>query len=259
MPKIFLNEDSLGNENAATVISKISSILLSFDDADSGLNLKQIIDRTGVPRSTVHRLCNELVRFELLSRHDNKYDLGRVVMGASGQLKDFKNIRVISEPHLYDLFALTKCGVHLAVRQGLTTRFLARIVSANTKPTISRIWGERPLHTTASGKTFLAFEKDRVALMEHLVQRSPRAFTSNTFTTKSGLQSEVKRIRLIGYSTESEELLIGWRAIAAPIWKNKNEIVATVSLSAEIGGIDIDSFIPDLLKTADNISRLLRK
>jgi DNA-binding IclR family transcriptional regulator len=95
--------------------------------------------------------------------------------------------------------------------------------------------------------------------MEHLVQRSPRAFTSNTFTTKSGLQSEVKRIRLIGYSTESEELLIGWRAIAAPIWKNKNEIVATVSLSADIGGIDIDSFIPDLLKTADNISRLLRK
>jgi len=259
VPKTSLNEDSLGNESTATVISKISSILLSFDDADSGLNLKQIVDRTGVPRSTVHRLCNELVRFELLSRHDNLYDLGRVVMGASGEIKEYKNIRTIAEPHLYDLFALTNCGVHFAVRQGLTTRFLARIVSANTKQTISRIWGERPLHTTASGKTFLAFEKDRVALMEQLTQRSPRAFTSNTFITKAGLQSEVKRIRQIGYSTESEELLMGWRAIAAPIWKNKNEIVATVSISAEIGGMDIDLFIPELLKTADNISKLLRK
>ena len=52
---------------------------------------------------------------------------------------------------------------------------------------------------------------------------------------------------------------MGWRAIAAPIWKNKNEIVATVSISAEIGGMDIDLFIPELLKTADNISKLLRK
>ena len=259
MPKMSLNEDSLGNESAATVISKISSILLSFDDADSGLNLKQIVDRTGVPRSTVHRLCNELVRFELLSRQDNLYDLGRVVMGASGEIKEYKNIRTIAEPHLYDLFALTNCGVHLAVRQGLTTRFLARIVSANTKQSISRIWGERPLHTTASGKAFLAFEKDRLALMEHITQRSPRAFTSNTFITKAGLQSEVKRIRQIGYSTESEELLMGWRAISAPIWKNKDQIVATVSLSAEIGGMDIDAFIPDLLKTADNITKSLRK
>jgi DNA-binding IclR family transcriptional regulator len=259
VPKTSLNEDSLGNESTATVISKISSILLSFDDADSGLNLKQIVDRTGVPRSTVHRLCNELVRFELLSRHDNLYELGRVVMGASGEIKEYKNIRTIAEPHLYDLFALTNCGVHFAVRQGLTTRFLARIVSVNTKQTISRIWGERPLHTTASGKTFLAFEKDRVALMEHLTQRSPGAFTSNTFITKAGLQSEVKRIRQIGYSTENEELLMGWRAIAAPIWKNKDEIVATVSLSAEIGGMDIDLFIPELLKTADNITKLLRK
>ena len=259
MPRTFHYEDSLGNESSTTVISKISSILLAFDDADSGLNLKQIVDRTGVPRSTVHRLCNELVRFELLSRKENLYDLGRVVMGASGELKEYKNIRVISEPHLYDLFALTKCGVHLAVRQGLTTRFLARIISSDTKPTISRIWGERPLHTTASGKTFLAFEKDRLALMEHLTQRSPRAFTSNTFITKSALQSEVKRIRQLGYSTENEELLIGWRAIAAPIWKNRNEIVATVSLSAEIDGVDIDSFLPDLLKTAENITKLLRR
>jgi len=259
MPKTLLSRDSSGSESTATVISKISSILLAFDDADSGLNLKQIVERTGVPRSTVHRLCNELVRFELLNRKDNLYDLGRVVMGASGQLKEYKNIRVISEPYLYDLFALTKCGVHLAVRQGLTTRFLARVVSADTKQSISHSWGERPLHTTASGKTFLAFEKDRLALLEHLVQRSPRAFTSNTFVTKSGLQSEVKKIRQIGYANDNEELLIGWRAIAAPVWKNKDEIVATVSISSEISGIDIDAFIPDLLKTAENITKYLRR
>jgi len=73
------------------------------------------------------------------------------------------------------------------------------------------------------------------------------------------LQSEVKRIRQLGYSTENEELLMGWRAIAAPIWKNRNEIVATVSLSAEIDGVDIDSFLPDLLKTAENITKFLRR
>jgi DNA-binding IclR family transcriptional regulator len=243
----------------SSVISKITAILQAFDDADSGLNLKQIIERTGVPRSTAHRLCNELVNYEMLSRNKNLYDLGRIIIGASGQTSEFKNLRAVAEPYLYDLFAETKLGVHLAIRQGLTTRFLARIVSASTKTSISRIWGERPLYTTASGKCFLAFSQNRTMLLDQVFAHQPKPFTANTMITKGVLQADIRKTRELGYASEYEELLVGWRAIAAPIWRDKTEIVATVSMSAEIDREDFEKNLPALIKTAKKISKHIRE
>ena len=243
----------------SSVISKITAILQAFDDADSGLNLKQIIERTGVPRSTAHRLCNELVDYELLSKNKNLYDLGRIIIGSTGQTSEFKNLRAAAEPYLYDLFAETKLGVHLAVRQGVTTRFLARIVSASTKPSISRIWGERPLYSTASGKCFLAFSQNRTAILDQVLAHHPKPFTSRTITTKGALQAEVRETREKGYASEYEELLVGWRATAAPIWRDKTEIVATVSMSAEIDREDFEKYLPALLQTAKKISKQIRE
>src|SRR5215469_13902240 len=45
---------------ASTVVGRLEAILASFDGCDHALGLSEISQRVGLPKSTVHRLANQL-------------------------------------------------------------------------------------------------------------------------------------------------------------------------------------------------------
>lgn len=59
-----------------SVLGKVGLILSAFGDGDLALSLTELTARTGVAKTTVHRLCQDLVGCELLERDGSDYRLG---------------------------------------------------------------------------------------------------------------------------------------------------------------------------------------
>ena len=85
--------------------------------------------------------------------------------------------------------------------------------------------------------------------------------TPNTITHVDRLIVELSRIRRNGYSLDDEELLVGVRSVAAPIFNHSNVAVGAISISAlqqrMPDEIIHEAHLPSLLDTARKISNKL--
>src|ERR1700723_260018 len=59
----------------SAVIDRISLVLDAFD-GPGRLSLAQVVRRTGLPRSSAHRMLERLVQLRWLRRHGRDYELG---------------------------------------------------------------------------------------------------------------------------------------------------------------------------------------
>jgi DNA-binding IclR family transcriptional regulator len=243
-------------KDTGTVLAKVSAILQAFDDFESGLSLQQIAERTGLPRSTTHRLCGQLVELQMLSRRNNDYDLGKILMGASGEIVSYRNLRSIAEPYLFDLFALSGISTLLTIRQGVNIRYLSRVVSAKIIKKIStiEIWGESPLYSTASGKIMMAHARDRKQLVDLTLDMQTYRFASDVVKARKILNQKLDKAKTLGYAAEYEEVVGGWKAIAAPILRDGRHVIGAVAMPSTMEDKSLESFIPNLIKTAKIIS-----
>lgn len=232
---------------------------MAFDESDLHLTLSEIAARTGLPKSSTHRLCSEMVELDLLKRDRNKYELGRSLLDIGTQVRAYRQLRAVAEPHLFELYARTQAGVHLTIRDGLKVRYLSRIVGATNNHPFTSVWGERPIHSTASGKAFIAFSKDGPELLRELEKKGMEAVTRRTITSVTDLRKNITSSKSFGYVYEEGESAIGWKALAAPVWGASDEVIATVSLSMKIGRSDMADLVPMLKSVAQDISQDLAR
>ncbi|HNM11017.1 MAG TPA: helix-turn-helix domain-containing protein, partial [Mycobacterium sp.] len=67
---------ALSDTVSASMLDRFTAIIDAFDDAAGGLTLDQIAGRTGLPRSTTHRILDQLVRLRWLTHAGRGYRLG---------------------------------------------------------------------------------------------------------------------------------------------------------------------------------------
>ena len=61
-------EDAHAVESRSSVVDRMTSIIRSFDDRSPSLSLADLTERSGLPKSTVHRMAEQLVDVGWLER-----------------------------------------------------------------------------------------------------------------------------------------------------------------------------------------------
>src|SRR5690349_24783386 len=113
-------------ETPSAVIDRVSLVLDAFD-GPGRLNLAQIVRRTGLPRSSAHRLLERLVALRWLRRNGRDYELGmRLVELGSLAVHQDRLVRA-ARPLLGELHRATALVVHLAVLDGSDVVYLDKI------------------------------------------------------------------------------------------------------------------------------------
>jgi len=83
----------------------------------------------------------------------------------------------------------------------------------------------------------------------------------NTITSKKALRDELDQIHEENFAVDDQELAAELHSIAAPVRNDAREVVAAVSLEADISMITlaelVDALSPHLVSTADRISARL--
>ncbi|ORW30540.1 IclR family transcriptional regulator [Mycobacterium paraense] len=194
-------------ETPTAVIDRISLVLDAFD-GPGRLTLAQIVRRTGLPRSSAHRMLERLVQLRWLRRSGRDYELGmRLVELGSLAVHQDRLVRAAG-PLLGELHRATGLAVHLAVLDGPDVVYLDKIGDQRI-PT--RVGGRQPAHCTAVGKAILAYRGEDAEL-DLQVRKTKYSICSST-----QLALELAKVRAHGVAFEREESLLGFGCVAAPI------------------------------------------
>jgi DNA-binding IclR family transcriptional regulator len=238
-----------------SMIERMTLVLDSFDGASARLTLQDIVDRSGLPRSTVHRILDQLVRLRWLDHRGGDYGLGMRALELGGLAVAHNALREATAPLLHDLHARTGVTVHLHVLDRLDVVCLDKLSARSGISLPTRVGGRTPAHATASGKAILAWTDPRqvdAMFRGKLVSRTPR-----TLPTLEALEQELAKVRARGgLAYDREEAAPGVACVAAPL-RGSARAVAAVSLSGDAARMDLNRLSPFVAETARQASAAL--
>jgi IclR family transcriptional regulator, acetate operon repressor len=227
----------------SSVVGKVDRILAAFDPDDTSISLADLSRRTGIAKSTLHRLSGALVEAGLLERDDRRLQLGLRVFELGQLVPRPRALRDAALPFMEDLFEAAHETVHLGVPDGIEILYLEKIEGHRRVRSPSRVAGRMPLYCTAVGKAVLAFSPP--ALMDRVIEAGLTPRTPYTIVSPKLLRESVAEVALTGVAFDREESLLGLGCAAAPIFGPGHEVVGALSVSGSTG-----RFAPDRVATA---------
>ncbi|MBM9460126.1 IclR family transcriptional regulator [Nocardioides sp. zg-536] len=179
-----------------SMVERMTLILDLFTTRRTWLGLEDIVQATGLPRSTTHRILEQLVRLEWIEHGNAGYGLGRRSLVLGGGAGDHADLRSAASPYLHDLLLKTGAVIHLAVLEEGRVRYLDKLGGRFAAAVPSRVGGSAPAHCTGLGKAMLAWlEPEQV---DELVGSELPARTAATIADLDVLHGELARVRARG-------------------------------------------------------------
>lgn len=212
----------------SATLDRLSLVLDAFEGRSS-LSLAEIVIRTGLPRSSAHRMLDRLVTLKWLRRQGRNYSLGLRLMELGSLAVHQDQVHAASARHLHELYRATGMVVHLAVLDGDDVVYLDKIGGRIAAQVPTRVGGRLRANTTALGTALLG--------------------------AQGRVGERYERVREHGYAIERHGSLPGFGCIAAPIGPI-DEATTAVSICGPLRAMRFDSTMTSpVLLTAHAIWR----
>jgi DNA-binding IclR family transcriptional regulator len=224
-------------ETPQSGLDRVFLVLEQCAAADRALSLAELAERTGLPKSTLHRMCWKLAELGAVEATDGGFCVGSKLFALGGMHPEVRRLRALSMPFLHELCVRSGLMANLAVRCGDKALLVEEIYfTEGAPPRIppKMIGTTLPLHATAIGKALIADLPGEA--IERLAERSGlRPYTGRTIVRPGVLFEHLRRGHAARVIISSEEWRMGAAAVAAPV------IVAgrTVAAVALVGPPDI--------------------
>jgi DNA-binding IclR family transcriptional regulator len=228
-----------------TVLGRLDAILASFGTSDRVLSLSEISRRIGLPKSTVHRLADQLCAVGWLERNSGGYRVGLKLLELGGVALQRNGLREVAFRHIYALAQKTGLAVQLAILDHNEVVYLERIVLTRFRvPT--RVGGRQPAYCTALGKAMLAFEDE--PNQESVLANMPRR-TEFTITDPQALRAQFADICRTGIAYDREEAYNGLACVASPI-RSSGRAIGALSVTGPVGRLPLQTIAQEVRNTA---------
>ncbi|WP_369690797.1 IclR family transcriptional regulator [Nocardia crassostreae] len=242
-------------EVPVSMIERMTLILDAFDASTPTLTLLGLVERTGLPRSTVHRILDQMIKLRWLAHTSGGYRLGMRALELGGLTADHNEIRDAVSPLLHELSQRTGMVGNLAVLDGRDVVYLDKAGGRFAASLPTRLGGRMPAHATGVGKAMLACLEPNIAEAA-LRTRLPR-LTPRTICEPEALARELQQIRMRqGVAIDRKEAVVGIACVAAPL-RGRGTAPAALSLSGRADGMSFDRLARVVLEVAHEAGRTL--
>jgi DNA-binding IclR family transcriptional regulator len=235
-------------------------IILEIIANNEKVSLKELVMKTGLSKSTVHRLVNSLINNGYVQQNEitAQYEITFKMFQLGNkrvQNIDFLNVAKSMISQLTTTLGET---CHLVVEDNNEVLYIDKFVpSDNTRAMASKIGKRAPMYCTAVGKSILSTYTDE-KIEEIWNDSNIIKLTENTITDFKNFMIEIENIREQGYSVDNEENENGIYCVSTYFVNYRNELQGAISLSFPISQMDKkEYFIEKLTSCAHKISRLL--
>lgn len=198
-----------------SIFGRAATILNIVAEGRGQLTLTDLSNRSGLPRSTVHRIVQELEReyFVIRQSHAGGYSLGPGVLkfGMNSHLTLVAGMR----PTLISLAQAVNENVELAVFSGREVLVVDQVVSTARLQAVTKIGKSFSLHGSCIGKSLLAQLPE--SKLREVLPATLTAHTAHTITDLDTFLRELEEVRRTGIAYDREEHDLGISAVATTV------------------------------------------
>ncbi|WP_400162435.1 IclR family transcriptional regulator [Brevibacillus sp. TJ4] len=219
-------------------VDRAIDIIELFTASTPELSVKEISERLHLSKSTVHGLIKTLEYRGLLEQNleNQKYRLGLKLFELGNLVGNQLDIRKLSSTVIHKLVEQVKETVHLTILDKHEVVYVEKLEGPSSLRMYSQIGKRAPMYCTGVGKAILAY-LDEQRVDDILRTTEMVSYTPYTITTVEGIKTELQRIRENGYATDDQEIELGLRCFAAPIFNHEGNAVASISCAGPINRI----------------------
>jgi DNA-binding IclR family transcriptional regulator len=235
-------------------LDRAVAVLEMLGESDTALSLAEVCQRLRLHKSTAHRSLMVLERSALIERTpENRYRLGLKLYELGNRAVEQVDLRTRVHPYFRRLAAQVGETVHLSVLQKTSIVYLDKVEPNRRVCVSSKTGTSNPVYCTSMGKAMLAFQPPEV--IEQIVGKIRFVrYTHKTLTSRDALLKALERVRRRGYAIDDQEIELGVRCIGAPIFDEKRNAIAAVSVSGPASRITA----PTMPEIAEHLLRCCR-
>jgi DNA-binding IclR family transcriptional regulator len=243
-------------EPAEGLVERVAALFGAFGAKDVGVPVAELARRTGLPRSTTHRLVDQLVAVGLLERDGSAVTLGLRMFELGQLVPQQLRVRSAVSPYLNDLREATRHTANVAIIDGADMIYLDRVPWRSAPQMPFRPGSRHPAHGTAMGKAIMAhLPADHVDL---ICAAGLAPLTPGTITRREELEEQLTDIRATGLSFDRGETREGVFCVASPVFDGDGTVLGAISVTGMAGPADVARCGPAVRNAALNLSRSFR-
>ncbi|WP_269147654.1 IclR family transcriptional regulator [Mycobacterium triplex] len=174
--------------------------------------MTDLVEATGLAKTTVHRMCWKLVELGLLERSADGFCIGTKIFALANANPIISEVRVAAMPHLVELQRCAGAS-NLAILTGGKALVIDGLFNQELRP--GPLLGVGlPLHCTAVGKA-IAASLDADYREQLLGSGLLPAATRRTIVHPAMIRRHLERVAAEGVALSHEEFQLGTRGVAA--------------------------------------------
>ncbi|MDQ0606891.1 IclR family acetate operon transcriptional repressor [Variovorax sp. W1I1] len=228
---------------------------------DQRYSLQGLVEETGLPKPTLHRMLQQLEGAGLLQREGDgrHYGIGTRLRRLSENLLFNDSLHGARHTVLRQLVEEIGESCNLTSLSGSEVVYLDRVETAAPLRFYLHPGSRVPVHCSASGKIFLS--QMSAAQRRRLLSNAPlETYTPKTLTDPEALEKEVQRVRKDGFAIDNEEFLPGLLCIAALVPSGdeapSNLCIAVQAPIMRLDAAKAKTLLPALQRAALALSRI---
>jgi DNA-binding IclR family transcriptional regulator len=243
-----------------TPTMRLFALLEVIAAKDERYTLQRLVEETGLPKPTLHRMLQQLEGAGLLQREGDgrQYSLGV-------RLRRLAENLLLNDSHhgarhavLRQLVDEVGESCNITALSGSEVIYLDRVETAAPLRFYLHPGSRVPAHCSASGKIFLA-QMSPAQRQRLLAHAALERYTANTVTDLEGLERALRRVRADGYALDDEEFLPGLLCIAVAVPAQTPRSSLCVAIQAPVMRASAETakrWLPALQRAAQALSTI---
>lgn len=249
-----------GNDSGRIPTNMRTLLILEVLGRQSGpISAAEIGREMGLPKQTVHRLCNTLLAEGFLVQDSAGLRPGRRLRAMASGVLHASTSHIARHQLLRRLAAETGETVNFVIPEEEGMSYKDRVETDWPFRVQLPVGSHVPFHCTASGKTYLASLKKRDR--ERIIRaRALHGATRNTITDPDRLMRELRVISRRGYALDNEEFIEGMVAVAVPVRDDTGRYMGAIGVHGPVLRYSVEraeSFAPVLGAAASDLAQVM--
>jgi len=236
-------------------------VIRSFSADSPSQTLSEVAAQTGLTRAGARRILLTLQTLGYVESDGKYFELTPRILDLGFAYLSSQPLWNLATPLMEQLTDKVQESCSAAVLDGLDVVYVARVHTHKIMSTNLGVGSRLPAFWTSMGRVLLAGLPDD-KLQALLALRPRTAFTRHTLLEDADLLAAIGQVRSQGWALINQELEEGLISVAAPLLNARGEVVAAINVSGQANRTSPEDMqariVPQLLETAQHVSRLLR-
>lgn len=201
--------------------------------ARGSVRFNELVAAMGLPRSSMHGLLHTLVSrgWLDLDGDSRRYAVGLRAWQVGQRYAGHGALTNVAAPVMDRLSRELGETVQLARLDGIENVYIAMSEAPQPMRLVTTVGMRLHAHATGIGKALLA-QLPAADAAQRLRAVTLPAFTEHTIVDPDRLDEVLEQVRRDGFARDDEEVIIGCRCVAVPLWDDRKGLVTALSVTA---------------------------